>query len=146
MKFVAREIFPFVTSTPTIFAEQLTFRVPNCRPLQKENSSADSKGSDNVKTYVLDLVRGLRPEDPQCPDELGRLIEWGPGPRAGQQLVLAAKARALLQGQTHVGRSDVTALALPVLRHRLVPSFAAETEGLKADEIVQQALALQTGQ
>ncbi len=69
------------------------------------------------------------------------LVEWGPGPRACQQLVLASKARALLHGRYHVTRDDVEALALPVLRHRIVPTFNAEAEGVSVDDIVRRLLA-----
>jgi MoxR-like ATPase len=71
---------------------------------------------------------------------VGQQVEWGPGPRAGQQLVLAAKARTLLEGRYHVTTDDIAQLALPVLRHRLVPTFAAESEGVKPDDIVRRAL------
>ena len=67
-------------------------------------------------------------------------IEWGPGPRACQHLVLAGKVRALLHQRTHVTTDDIEALALPVLRHRLVPTFAAEAEGITADDLVTRLL------
>ncbi len=95
---------------------------------------------DHVKQLVLDVVRSLRPSG-ESPFAWARdLLEWGPGPRASQQLVLAAKARALLNGRTHVTLEDVQVLALPVLRHRIVPSFTAESEGLKPDDLVHRAI------
>lgn len=96
--------------------------------------------ADNVKQWVLDLVRGLRPTESQQFDWTQEMLAWGPGPRASQQLVLAAKARALLQGRYHVTLSDIRALALPVLRHRIVLSFAAETAKLQADDLITRAL------
>ena len=66
------------------------------------------------------------------------LIEWGPGPRASQQLVLAAKARALMHGRPHVTIDDVQTLALSVLRHRIVPTFAAEADGITVDDLIKR--------
>lgn len=95
---------------------------------------------EHVKNFVLDLVRSARPKDPAAADWVRDLIDWGPGPRASQQLVLAGKARALLQGRHHVTRDDVEALALPVLRHRIVPTFNAEAEGVSVDDIIQRLI------
>ena len=94
----------------------------------------------HVKLMVLDLVRSLRPGEDNSAGWVAQLVEWGPGPRACQQIVLAAKARALLLGRYHVTIDDIEALALPVLRHRLVPTFSAEAEGLSADDIIHRAL------
>ena len=91
---------------------------------------------ENVKSLVLDLVRSARPRDPDTKAWVRDLIDWGPGPRACQQLVLAGKARALLHGRHHVTRRDIVELAAPVLRHRLVPTFNAEAEGIGVDDII----------
>lgn len=95
---------------------------------------------DHVKQLVLDLVRSLRPSGESPFAWAKQHLDWGPGPRACQQLVLAAKARTLLEGRYHVTVEDIQALALPVLRHRIVPSFTAESEGLRADDLVLRAL------
>ncbi|MEZ5944980.1 MAG: MoxR family ATPase [Planctomycetaceae bacterium] len=95
---------------------------------------------DHVKQFVLDLVRAARPKDPDSAAWVRELIDWGPGPRACQQLVLGAKARALLHGRHHVTRDDIEALALPVLRHRIVPTFNAEAEGVSVDDLIQRLL------
>ena len=95
---------------------------------------------DHVKNFVLDLVRAARPKDPDAADWVRDLIDWGPGPRACQQLVLASKARALLRGRYHVTLEDVEELALPVLRHRLVPTFSAEAEGVSVDELIRRLI------
>ncbi len=92
---------------------------------------------EHVKHRVLDLVRQLRP-DREASQWTRDMVEWGPGPRAGQQLVLAAKARALLAGRYHVTVDDIHELAEPVLRHRIVPSFLAEAEGISAVDIVRR--------
>ena len=91
---------------------------------------------EHVKNFVLDLVRAARPKDPGTADWVRELIDWGPGPRACQQLVLAAKARALIYGRSHVTIDDVQLLAHPVLRHRIVPTFAAEADGVTVDDLI----------
>lgn len=95
---------------------------------------------EHAKELVLDLVRSLRPNGESPFAWAQQLLDWGPGPRACQQLVLAAKARALLEGRYHVTRDDIEHLALPVLRHRIVPSFSAESDGLAADDLVRKGL------
>ena len=95
---------------------------------------------DHVMDFVLDLVRVTRPEEPNAPAFVKELISWGAGPRACQNLVLAGKVRAVLRGRFHVTIDDIEALALPVLRHRLVPTFNAEAEGVTVDEIVRRIL------
>ncbi len=90
----------------------------------------------HVKDWVLDAVRTLRPQDEHSAQWARELIQWGPGPRASQQLVLAAKARALLHGRPTVAIEDVQTLALPVLRHRVVPTFASEADGITVDDLI----------
>ena len=94
----------------------------------------------HVRNFVLDLVRSARPKDPASAAWVREQIDWGPGPRASQQLVLAAKARALLKGRYHVTLEDVETLALPVLRHRIVPTFSAEAEGVSVDDLIRRLL------
>ena len=95
---------------------------------------------DHVKDFVLNVVRAARPRDPDVQPWVKQWIEWGPGPRACQQLVLAGKARALLHGRYHVTLDDVRRLAYPVLRHRIVPTFNAEAEGIGVDDLVTRLL------
>lgn len=95
---------------------------------------------EHVRDFVLDLVRSARPKDDSCAPWVRELIDWGPGPRACQQLVLASKARALLHGRHHVTLDDAKALAWPVLRHRIVPTFNAEAEGVSVDDIIGRLL------
>jgi len=94
----------------------------------------------HVKDWVLDAVRAVRPADANSKAWAKELIEWGPGPRASQQLVLAAKARALLEGRSHVTIEDVEKLAHPVLRHRIVPTFAAEADGITVDDLISRLI------
>lgn len=91
---------------------------------------------EHVMDFVLDLVRYTRPDNPDTPSFVRDLVEWGAGPRACQNLVLAAKVRALLRGRFHVTDDDIVALAHPVLRHRVVPTFNAEAEGIRIDDII----------
>jgi MoxR-like ATPase len=95
---------------------------------------------DHVKNFVLDLVRGIRPKYEGVAGWVRQWVDWGPGPRAGQQLVLAGKARALLRGRTHVTIDDIEHLAYPVLRHRIVPTFAAEAEVINSDALIKRLL------
>ena len=91
-------------------------------------------GAD-LLTWITRLVRASRPGD-GAPAAVNHWIKWGAGPRAGQSLVLASKARALLHGRFAATREDVQALAAPVMRHRLLLSFAAEAEQKSADDVV----------
>jgi len=91
--------------------------------------------SPDLLSWITRLVRASRPGD-GAPTEVNNWIKWGAGPRAGQSLVLAAKARALLQGRFAATREDVQALAAPVMRHRLLLSFAAEAEHKSADDVI----------
>ncbi len=93
---------------------------------------------EHVMDFVLDLVRYTRPNNADAPPWVKDLIEWGAGPRACQNLVLAAKVRAVLRGRFHVTDDDIEALALPVLRHRVVATFNAEAEGIKVDDIIKR--------
>jgi MoxR-like ATPase len=90
---------------------------------------------EDLLRWITRLVRASRPAD-GVPEEVRKYIKWGAGPRAGQSLVLAAKARALLHGRLAATREDVAALAAPVMRHRLLLSFAAEAEQKSADDVI----------
>jgi MoxR-like ATPase len=96
--------------------------------------------ADHVFEYARDLVRASRPNEPEATAMVKRCVSWGAGPRAGQSLVLAAKARAALQGRYHAGIADVRHVARPVLRHRVVTTFHAEAEGIDPDRIVDHLL------
>jgi len=97
--------------------------------------------SDHLIRYTLALVRQTRVREPGAPEFIREQLAWGAGPRAVQFLILGAKARALVKGRAHVAAEDVQALAKPVLRHRLVVNFAAESEGVTTDDLVDQLLA-----
>ena len=87
---------------------------------------------------VLSLVRQTRVGNSGVPEFVEEMVSWGAGPRAVQFLILGGKARALLHGRTHVSTDDIGALAKPVLRHRVVVNFAAESEGVISDDIIER--------
>jgi len=99
----------------------------------------DVPAASNVIDYALRLVRATRPSggaDDHVPPIIRQWVKWGAGPRAGQSLVLGAKARALLAGRSVASLDDVRAVALPVLRHRVLLNFQAEADGADADQVV----------
>jgi MoxR-like ATPase len=96
--------------------------------------------ADHVIRYALKLSRLTRKGETDAPDFVSEFVNWGAGPRASQSLILAGKARALLQGRYHVSTDDIRAVALPVLRHRIVTNFNAEAEGIKTDDVIRKLL------
>jgi MoxR-like ATPase len=97
---------------------------------------------DHVVKYAVDLVRLTRPKEAGAPEFIAKNVSWGAGPRASQYLVIAAKARAILGGRFVASVDDVRALAKPVLRHRVLPNFHAESEGITSSKLVDQLLAV----
>ena len=115
-----------VLDGPTVLAfQQLVREVPVSR---------------HVAQYTADLIRASRPGQAGSPAFVNQWVRWGAGPRAGQCLLLAAKAQAVLAGRFHVSCADVRTHALPVLRHRLFRNFAAVSDGVQTDEIVARLL------
>ena len=96
--------------------------------------------ADHVIEYAVRLVRRSRPQDREASEDISRFVSWGAGPRAAQMLVLAAKARTLLHGRFAVDQGDVAALAPAILRHRLVLSFEAEAQGIRADGLISRLI------
>ncbi len=96
--------------------------------------------SDHVCDYASRLVRGTRPKDETAPEYIKEWVSWGAGPRAGQYLILGAKARAASRGDLNLSCDDIRAVAPSVLRHRIVPNFTAESEGIGAIDIVHRLL------
>jgi MoxR-like ATPase len=97
---------------------------------------------DHVYEFALAIVRATRPNEPGASDFVRHWLSWGAGPRAGQFLILAGKARALMLGRLHVMTDDIEAAASAVLRHRLVPNFNAEAEGVTVEQIIAKVLTL----
>jgi MoxR-like ATPase len=96
--------------------------------------------SDAVARYAVLLARASRPAERSAPEDVRRYVAFGASVRAPQQLILAGKARALMHGRYHVGFEDVRALARPVLRHRIIMNFHAQSERVTADQIVERLL------
>jgi len=96
--------------------------------------------SDHVVEYALALIRQTRVGEPGVPSIVSDWLSWGAGPRAAQYLLLGAKARALLNGRSHVSTEDIAALAAPVLRHRIVTNFSAESEGITSDRVISRLI------
>jgi MoxR-like ATPase len=96
--------------------------------------------SDHIYAYAERLVRVTRVKQPEAADFCKKWLTWGAGPRASLNLIMAAKARAILNGQYHVSAEDVAAVAPAIFRHRLTPNFAAQSEGVSADDITRKIL------
>jgi MoxR-like ATPase len=100
----------------------------------------DVPAASNVVGYAARLVRSTRPGTAECIEFANENVRWGAGPRAGQALILGAKARALMEGRFAVGFEDVRAMAYPVLRHRILPNFRAEAEGISSTSVIAELL------
>ena len=96
--------------------------------------------AEHVYAYAETISRVTRPKSPEALDFCRKWLTWGAGPRASLNLIVAAKARALLHGQYYVSCEDVAAVALPILRHRIIPNFSAQSEGVTADDITRKIL------
>lgn len=96
--------------------------------------------ADHVFEYAASIVRATRPNEPDARDFIKQFLAWGAGPRASLNLILAGKARAALQGRTHVAIEDIQKVSLPILRHRIVPSFAARSAGMTPDALIERLL------
>ena len=96
--------------------------------------------ADNIVEYAVKIVASTRPNSELSPDFIRQSVDWGAGPRASQYLILGAKAKSLLDGRPSPNIEDIRSLVLPVLRHRVLPNFNAEAEGLKVEDILNQLL------
>ncbi len=97
--------------------------------------------ADAVVRYAVQLVARTRPKDEHSPQFIKDWLTWGAGPRASQYLILGAKTRAILSGRYNPDVDDVRSMAIPVLRHRIIPNFNAEADGVTAVSIVEKLLA-----
>ena len=96
--------------------------------------------ANSLNRYAVDIIRATRPSDPIAPDIIKKYVNFGASIRATMNLVLAAKVRALMQGRFHVTAEDLKALALPVLRHRVLPNYYAESDNITVDQILSTML------
>jgi len=120
------EISPVLTGDQILELQKLVRRVPV---------------TNHVINYTLALVRQTRVGEPGIPKFIREWLSWGAGPRAVQNLIIGAKARALLYGRTEVSTDDIKALAYPVLRHRILTNFTATSEGVTTDKVIEKLLA-----
>ncbi len=149
--FMIRVGYPTQADELEIIRRTTTRQKPNVQPvLTAEKVSAiqemvrDVPVADHVIEYALRLVRATRKPDKgqtdERPDFMQNYLRWGAGPRASQYLILAAKAKAVLGGRTHVHPDDVAGVARPVLRHRILTNFNAEADGVTTDDLIDRLL------
>ena len=116
-----KELNTIISRTDLILYQELVRRVPI---------------ADNVVNFAVELVSKTRPNSDKSSSTIKDWIDWGAGPRASQYLVLGAKAKAILDGRPAPEIDDIKAMAIPVLRHRLITNFNSEAEGLSTDDIL----------
>jgi MoxR-like ATPase len=136
----AEEERRIIESTTVNRAPQISPVMSGEMLLKAQEMVRDVPVASNVLDFALRLVRATRPNTPDALPYTNEHVRWGAGPRAGQALVLGAKARALLSGRFAVSFDDIRAVAHPVLRHRIIPNFHAEAEGITAEMIINQVL------
>src|SRR5205823_123498 len=124
-----------------------TTHVPEAEPVTNAEEILDFQQlvrmvpiGDSVARHAVDLVRATRPADADSPDFVKKYVNYGASVRAAQFLVLAAKARALVKNRYHVTYDDVRSLYAPILRHRVLLNFHAESDRLKQDDLLRQIL------
>jgi MoxR-like ATPase len=120
-----KEIHPVLQGRDILWIQQLVRQVPT---------------SQHMVDYAVDLVRATRPKEPPSPDFVKNWLAWGAGPRAAQNIVLGAKARAILHGRFAVTAEDVRTMTYPVLRHRMFTNFNADAEGIDVDQVIEKIL------
>jgi len=120
-----QDVRPVLQGKDILWVQQLVRQVPASR---------------HMIDYAVDLARATRPKEPDSPQFVKDWLAWGAGPRAAQNLILGAKARAILGGRFAVSADDVRAMAPPVLRHRIFTNFNADAEGIDAEEIIRRLL------
>jgi len=139
--------YPSADEERRILAETTSGVVAEIKPVATgadlENARAlvrDLPAADNVVSYALRLIRATRPADESAPPVIREWVKWGAGPRAGQALLLGAKAAALMDGRSVPALEDIRAVAAPVLRHRLLLNFQAEADGIDPDQVISRLL------
>jgi len=134
------EEFEVARRTTTTLSDSVTPVVSPEEILELQKLVREVPVNDHVIRYVLSLVRQTRVGEQGVPEDIAEQLAWGAGPRAVQFLIVGAKARALMNRRSHVTIEDIQALAKPVLRHRIVVNFAAESDGISADDIIDRLL------
>jgi len=117
--------------TPEVKAQMTSEEIMNYQTILR-----DLPVTDNVLEYAVGLVAKTRKDDPRAPELTKKYISWGAGPRASQNLIIAAKTHAAIKGKYAPDIEDVRAVAMPILRHRIVRNYRAEAEGYSVDRII----------
>jgi MoxR-like ATPase len=128
-------------STTAVDKTQLKPVMDGAQTLALQKLVREIPASEPALEYAARLVRATRPDQPNLPPLVKQYVRWGAGPRAGQALILGAKAYALLKGRLTVAPEDIQRVAHPVLRHRVLPNFAAEAEGISVEKIIDELIA-----
>src|ERR1051326_4274463 len=134
------EEFEIARRTTALLTEDITPVLSGEMILELQRMVRKVPVTDEIIRYTLALVRQTRIGEPGVPKFVRDWLSWGAGPRAVQYLILGGKARALLYGRVHVSTDDIQALALPVLRHRILTNFTAASEGWTADKVIDKIL------
>jgi len=139
--------YPDAADERRILVETTAAEVPAAAPIATGQDLERARllvrelpAASNVVDYALRLVRATRPDDPSAPQPVREWVKWGAGPRAGQALLLGAKASALIDGRSVPSPDDVRNVAHVVLRHRVLLNFQAEADGLDTDRLIGQLL------
>ncbi len=136
-----KEELEIVKSTTSMYKPQLTHILGREEILFYQELVRRVPVADNVISYAVNLVTKTRPRSSGAPQFIKDWLSWGAGPRASQYLILGAKTRAILDGRTTPDIQDVRNVVAPVLRHRIVPNFNAEADGVTTIHIIEKLLA-----
>ncbi len=134
------EEFEVARRTTTVQDDHIVPVLSGTEILQLQQMVREVPVTDHIIRYTLALVRQTRVGEEGVPDFVTEQVRWGAGPRAVQFMILGGKARALLHGRTYVSTEDIQALARPVMRHRLVVSFSAESDGVTPEVVIDKLL------
>jgi MoxR-like ATPase len=127
-------------ATTTVDTTELSPVLDGEDTLALQRAVRELPAAEPALEYAAALVRATRPDNAEAPAIVKQHVRWGAGPRAGQSLILGAKAHALLAGRFAVAPEDIKRVAHPVLRHRVLPNFAAEAEGITAEQVIDEIL------
>ena len=134
------EEFAIVSSTTSVDEPELEAALSGEDIMELNTIVRRVPAANNVVQYAVKLTRATRPHDKNAPDFIQQWVRWGAGPRAGQSLILGAKARAILCGRFNASCEDVRSMAHAVLRHRVLTNFHAEAEGINSNSVVSHLL------
>jgi len=135
------QLVEIIERTTAAVLPQVAVVASHADVLQMRRLAREVEVASHVKAYAARLVQATQPDSAGAPSLVRRVVRYGSSPRGAQGLVLAAKVRALIAGRANVSFSDVNALALPVMRHRIILNFEGEAEGIRTDAIIAAVLA-----